>query len=211
MQSPSHEMSDLRSRILKKLVSYIVGIRIHGRGGQGGVVSSKILALAFHADGICPQTFPKYGVERRGAPAAAFVRLSQNHTLIPLRCEIYHPHHLIVLDETLLQLSDTLAGLVPGGWIVVNSTKPPNAFKELNQKFKVASIDVTSIALKRKLGTELAPIVNSAILGAFAKIFQSPTIESLEQAIHKMIPSKQKENALAAREAYEQILPARDR
>ncbi|MBI2520377.1 MAG: 2-oxoacid:acceptor oxidoreductase family protein [Bdellovibrio sp.] len=183
----------------------MIGIRIHGRGGQGGVVSSKILALAFHADGICPQTFPKYGVERRGAPAAAFVRLSKSHTLIPLRCEIYHPHHLIVLDETLLQLGDTLAGLLDRGWIVVNSIKQPSAFTDLKHKFKVATIDVTSIALRRKLGTELAPIVNSAILGAFAKIFQAPKIESLEKAICKMIPSKQLENAQAAREAYEQI------
>ena len=87
---------ELRSRILKKLDSDIIEIRIHGRGGQGGVVSSKILALAFHEDGACPQTFPKYGVERRGAPAAAFVRISHLHTLIPLRCEIYAPHHLII-------------------------------------------------------------------------------------------------------------------
>jgi pyruvate ferredoxin oxidoreductase gamma subunit/2-oxoisovalerate ferredoxin oxidoreductase gamma subunit len=47
-------------------------IRFHGRGGQGTVVASILLAKAFFSAGYYVQTFPVFGVERRGAPVEAF-------------------------------------------------------------------------------------------------------------------------------------------
>ena len=41
-------------------------IRIHGRGGQGGVIASKVLAEALFREGWDVQAFPAFGVERRG-------------------------------------------------------------------------------------------------------------------------------------------------
>jgi pyruvate ferredoxin oxidoreductase gamma subunit/2-oxoisovalerate ferredoxin oxidoreductase gamma subunit len=46
-------------------------IRFHGRGGQGTVVASILLAKAFFSAGYYVQTFPVFGVERRGAPVEA--------------------------------------------------------------------------------------------------------------------------------------------
>ena len=46
-------------------------IRFHGRGGQGTVVASILLAKAFFNAGYYVQTFPLFGVERRGAPVEA--------------------------------------------------------------------------------------------------------------------------------------------
>ena len=52
-----------------------LGVRFHGRGGQGAVVASKILAKAYFRQGLFVQAFPAFGMERRGAPVAAFVRV----------------------------------------------------------------------------------------------------------------------------------------
>ncbi|RPI73961.1 MAG: pyruvate ferredoxin oxidoreductase, partial [Desulfobacteraceae bacterium] len=53
-------------------------IRFHGRGGQGAVVGSEILAQAFFIEGKYVQAFPAFGVERRGAPVMAFCRIDDH-------------------------------------------------------------------------------------------------------------------------------------
>ena len=50
---------------------------------------------------------------------------------------------------------------------MINSDKDPNYY---NLSFKTATIDATSIAIENKLGSKMAPIVNTSMLGAFAKI-----------------------------------------
>ena len=50
-------------------------IRFHGRGGQGAVIASNILANAAFLEGSDVQAFPYFGVERRGAPVTAFTRM----------------------------------------------------------------------------------------------------------------------------------------
>ena len=44
----------------------MIEIRFHGRGGQGTVVASKLLATSIFLDGRYSQSFPAFGVERRG-------------------------------------------------------------------------------------------------------------------------------------------------
>ena len=82
-------------------------IRIHGRGGQGAVVASKVLAAAFFGEGHFVQAFPAFGVERRGAPVMAFVRIDS--APVRLRCNVYNPEHLIVLDHALTETVDITA------------------------------------------------------------------------------------------------------
>ena len=67
-------------------------VRIHGRGGQGAVIASKLLAAALFRDGLSVQAFPAFGVERRGAPVTAFLRCAKKP--IQLRCEITDPDDL---------------------------------------------------------------------------------------------------------------------
>ena len=45
----------------------MIGIRFHGRGGQGAVIASKILANAYFKQGLYVQAFPSFGMERKGA------------------------------------------------------------------------------------------------------------------------------------------------
>jgi pyruvate ferredoxin oxidoreductase gamma subunit len=57
-------------------------ITIHGRGGQGVVVTSRILGTAALYDGLYAQDFPLYGAARRGAPVMAFVRIDEGPILL---------------------------------------------------------------------------------------------------------------------------------
>jgi 2-oxoacid:acceptor oxidoreductase gamma subunit (pyruvate/2-ketoisovalerate family) len=183
------------------MVDKLTEVRFHGRGGQGTVVASEALAIAIAKEGKWVQTFPEYGVERRGAPVTAFTRISQGR--IYLRCKIYEPHHVVVLDPTLIEAVDVTAGLKDGGFLIINTSKKPEDF-EFAGKYKVRTVDATAIALKYGLGSRATPIVNTAILGAFSKITKLVGIEAITEAIREKAPIKKEENVKAAREAYEE-------
>ncbi|HDH57982.1 MAG TPA: pyruvate ferredoxin oxidoreductase, partial [Bacteroidetes bacterium] len=40
----------------------MIELRFHSRGGQGGVIAGKLLAVAFFKEGKHVQTFPTFGV-----------------------------------------------------------------------------------------------------------------------------------------------------
>ena len=181
----------------------MIEIRIHGRGGQGAVVASAVLASALFYDGRYVQAFPAFGVERRGAPVMAFTRW--DYKPIRIRSNVYKPDDVIVLDWTLLlEGVDVATGLKESGWILINSSKE-NLNTSNFSKYKVAIVDAGSIAVKHGLGAPTAPVVNTAILGAFSKITGMVTIGSVIRAIRDNVPDKQEENVAAAREAYSKV------
>jgi 2-oxoacid:acceptor oxidoreductase gamma subunit (pyruvate/2-ketoisovalerate family) len=178
----------------------MIEIRFHGRGGQGTVVASKILADALAKEGNFVQAYPEFGVERRGAPVISFIRIDDQQ--IYDKSRIYEPDHVVVVDPTLVEAIDVTEGLKDGGWIIINSDKKPADFK-FPAKFKVATINATEIAVRNKLGTLGAPIVNTAITGAIVKILNLTKLETLLAAIGDAITIKPEGNQKAAREAYE--------
>ncbi len=180
----------------------MVEIRTHGRGGQGAVIASKVLARAVFREGRYVQAFPAFGVERRGAPVVAFTRIDD--APITIHCEIYEPHHLIVLDTALTETIDITAGLRPEGWIVINSVEAPDSFPYA-PRFRVATVDASGIAAAHRLGSASAPIVNTAILGAFARATGLVGIDAVCEAIRESVPVKPEENVAAAREAWEAV------
>ncbi len=176
--------------------------RIHGRGGQGAVIASKVLADAVFREGRFVQSFPSFGVERRGAPVAAFTRIDEKP--VRLRCQIYSPDHVMVLDPSLMQVVDVTAGLKPGGWVLINSEQPPSAF-HLPSEYRVATVDAIAIAIKYRLGPRTAPIVNTAILGAFSRITDIVRLEAVCNAVNAAVPLKKDDNVSATREAYDAV------
>ena len=184
----------------------MVEIRIHGRGGQGAVIASQILAEAAFRGGMHVQSFPAFGSERRGAPVTAFLRLDRSP--IRVRCEVYRPDGLIVLDESLFHLrSDGIVkGLKEGGWILINSPKDPAAFAGL-AGFAIATVDASGIGRRHKLGTPTAPIVNTAIVGAFAQLTGLVTLDNLAEAIRGSVPVKANENVAAALAGLQNVRP----
>lgn len=181
----------------------MIEIRFHGRGGQGAVIASKILAVAMFAEGQYVQSFPKFGVERRGAPVEAFLRLDKEKILI--RNNIYTPDHIIVLDSTLIEATDVTTGLTKGGWIVVNTAKSPDEFPTLTD-YRVACVNASEIANKYRLGSRSAPIVNTAICGSFAKATSMVGLDAVCDAIMQEVPTKAEANAEAAKVAFEKTV-----
>ena len=178
-------------------------IRFHGRGGQGAVVASTMLASALFDEGKDVQAFPYFGVERRGAPVTAFLRMDDRP--LRIRSEISEPDVVVVLDTFLMKYVDVLAGLKPGGVLIVNSSKGPEAYKKGNS-LKVATVDATGIAIKHGVGSRTTPIVNTAILGAMVKVLGIVRIESVIKSIRASVPVKKEENAASAMEAYEKAV-----
>lgn len=181
----------------------MIEIRIHGRGGQGAVVASKLLVTAAAKEGKKVQAFPFFGAERRGAPVAAFARIDDKK--IRLHSEVYNPDWVIVLDPVLYKIIDITSGLKEGGGIILNSPQDPADFP-FSEKFRIATVDASSIAIKYKLGSRTEPIVNTAILGAFARVTGIMSMETLAKTIRDSVPNKPLENEAAAREAYEKVI-----
>src|SRR4030042_6543891 len=99
----------------------MVEIRFHGRGGQGVVLASEILAQALFLEGKEVQAFPSFGAERRGAPVVAFVR--SDHRPIRKRTEIRDPDYVVVMSSALLKMGvDFCQGLKKQGTVILNYT-----------------------------------------------------------------------------------------
>jgi 2-oxoacid:acceptor oxidoreductase gamma subunit (pyruvate/2-ketoisovalerate family) len=178
----------------------MIEIRFHGRGGQGTVVASKILADTIAKEGNYVQAYPEFGVERRGAPVFAFIRIDDSP--IYDKSRIYEPDHVVVVDPTLVDAIDVTEGLKEGGMIIINTDKKPEELKFPN-KYKIVTFNATGIAVRHKLGTLTAPIANTSIVGAVVKILKLARIESLLEAVREGVPIKPEENAAAAKEAFE--------
>jgi len=67
-------------------------------------------------------------------------------------------------------------------------------------------VDASRIALRRGLGSRTHPIVNTAILGAFARATGLVGRDAVCDAIRQEVPSQQDANVEAAREAYESVV-----
>jgi len=141
-------------------------IRWHGRGGQGAVTASKVLAESAMSLGKQIQAFPEYGSERQGAPVKSFTRISNQR--IMHHSQVTSPDVVIVLDPTLLGTVDVTEGLKEDGILLINTTASPGEIrKQINLKGrKLCTVDATGISL-RNLGKA---IPNTPMIGAFVGI-----------------------------------------
>ena len=177
----------------------MVEIRIHGRGGQGGVTLAKIIATSRFLQGQSVQAFGLYAAERSGAPLQAFCRYDDE--AIANRNLIYAPDHVIVLDPTLIGPA-VADGLEPGGWILINTDERPESFADRYPQNRVATVDATSIARDNKLGTRSVPIVNTALAGAVGSVLGIP-LEEIHAALEHL--GFGGGNETAAAEAFERV------
>lgn len=180
----------------------MIEIRFHGRGGQGTVVASILLAKAFFDAGYYVQTFPLFGVERRGAPVEAYLRLDKKKILV--RSNVYTPDHVVVQDPKLLRSVEVTKGLVDGGWILINAPELPGNLEPF-APYRLACVDATAIAVDNRLGTRTHPIVNTGMIGAMARILDMPPIDMVKKAIASEISVKPEQNVKAAQQAFEQV------
>jgi 2-oxoacid:acceptor oxidoreductase gamma subunit (pyruvate/2-ketoisovalerate family) len=179
----------------------MVEIKISGRGGQGAVLASQILASAFFGKGFYVQAFPSFGAERRGAPVSAFLRVDSKE--ITLRYSVQNPDWMVLFDPDLLKNPMVMAGTGETTSILINAARwQGTGIKACKSLFVV---DATAISEGLNLKTTSFSIVNTAMVGAFAKCSNLLGIDRIVQAIEEMVPVKRAQNVAAAREAYEKV------
>ncbi len=184
----------------------MIEVRFHGRGGQGVVIASEVLALAAFRTGFEVSSFPFFGVERRGAPVTAYARIDSKP--IRNRSSIYEPDYVVVLDSALLKGVDVLEGLKTGGKVLINYPHS-RKLEGLPDKYAYYVLDATSIAATHGIGSKSTPIVNTAIMGGFAKMCDLISLDSILSSIRELAPVKEEANVAAAKEAYEKTVEVR--
>ena len=159
----------------------MIEIRIHGRGGQGVVTAAELIAIAAFKEGRQAQAFPSFGVERTGAAIESFARIDDQPIIS--RQQIYNPNILIIQDPTLMGTVDVAKGSDKKTIIIINTEKTRDQIKtELPEKIikdNIHVVDATKIALEI-IGKN---IVNTVILGTFAKASGLISLRSLKEAI----------------------------
>ncbi len=178
-------------------------VRIHGRGGQGGVTSAELVATAAIAEGKYAQAFPSFGPERRGAPVAAFIRVSDSQ--IRTREKVYHPDIVMVLDPSLPALVNVAEGLKDDGIVILNTELSEDEIRDkFGIKSKLAMVDATKIATE-ELGL---PITNTTMLGALLKATGIVDKDALFEALEKRFGRLAEKNKAALDRAYNETVIA---
>lgn len=171
-------------------------IRIHGYGGQGAVTLAHLLAEAALDNGSQSQALPSFGVERRGAPVKADVRIDKTPILV--HSSSTTPNILAFMDK---QLVDTgiAEGCAENCILVINASEPQSSDK------KTYYLDATGIAADEDLTAGGAPLLNIPLLGALACVVGIPA-DVLEKTLRRKWSGEAGEkNVRAARRGYDSV------
>jgi 2-oxoacid:acceptor oxidoreductase gamma subunit (pyruvate/2-ketoisovalerate family) len=170
-------------------------IKFHGRGGQGVVMASQMLGLAFFKAGMYPQCYSLFGGERRGAPVVSFLRVDRDRIL--LKCDIKSPDEILYFDETLVNPEEVKALMKPGSRVLINTRKDKEAYGDLSQ-FTLGLINATGVAEALELGH----VINTPVLGAYCRFNQHLSMDHLMEAVKEMVPEKVETNLEALKQGY---------
>jgi len=173
----------------------LLQIIIQGRGGQGAQTAGSLLAKAFFADGHQVQSFASYGGARRGTPVSSFIRIDEHP--IRLRCDIEQADAILCFDASLLE-GRLLASACSQTLIVVNSSKTREHFGTALPGYRVIPVDGLAISGRNGLGR----IVNSALLGAFARALEAPPLDVLVRTLTEEAPKQHDQNVAACEQGY---------
>jgi len=173
-------------------------IIIQGRGGQGAQTAGNLLAAAFFAQGRQVQCFASYGGARRGTPVSSYLRVDDRP--VRLRCDIERADAILCFDASLLE-GRLLAAALAETLIVVNSARSREQFAHDLPGYRVIPVDGLAIARRNGLGR----IVNSALLGGFARAISAPPLAVMERTLVAQAPKLHDENIAACEEGYREV------
>lgn len=180
-------------------------IIFHARGGQGAKTAAELLAQAALHEGKFVQAFPDFGPERSGAPIKTFVRLSEE----PIKTHepVIDPDVVVVIDETLLGITDVTKNLDENELMIVNTTLDREIVKQKTGYIgNIYPIDATGMSLE--IIGESWP--NTAILGKLVNVTGIVKLENLidvfrEKYLNKIGSDKTEKNILAIERAYDSL------
>jgi len=180
----------------------LINVIIHGRGGQGAITASNLLCeCAFRAGFKDVLDIPKIGAERRGAPIQGYVRLSREKE-IKLYCEVRNADYTLIFDYTLLDIPSVVSSL--SGIVLVNAPDFVN-LDCINPNLEVWIVDATGISMKNGLMISGFPILNTLLLGAFAKMTGMYSLDIIKQVYKAKFGKNWEKNYIAAEESYNSI------
>jgi pyruvate ferredoxin oxidoreductase gamma subunit len=189
-----------------------LSVRWHGRGGQGVVTASRILATAALKAGHYMQSLPDFGAERSGAPVAAHTRID---TAPPAeRGPIEAPDVVVILDASLAGQVDVTAGLKSHSAVIVN-VREDNIGKlgqlPLKPGQALWTVDGSGIGT-RLLGRNLP---NTPVLGALARVVPVLPLDTIAVAMRELMSETFSEkvinaNLQALHEGYEAVRRAEE-
>ena len=169
-----------------------------GRGGEGVVLASQLLAETFARAGFYVQSFPEFTAERRGAPISAFLRWDDSP--IHRRYKVRECDVLVVVSPS-PPPPEALRKVRPDGLVLLNrETRLP-----LAGGFDVARVPASSIARANGiLSSDGRPLGNVAVLGACVRLLLPDGLGFLEEAVAaRMGGAAAEANLVAARAGYE--------
>ncbi len=184
-------------------------VRFHGRGGQGVVTAAELLAAAAFREDRYAQAFPSFGSERMGAPVTSFCRIDDQP--IRTREPVTEPDALLIQDPTLLHQADVFAGLVPGGYILINAAKDFAALglddlAARHESGRLLTVPAASLALAH-LGR---PLPGAPMLGGLAALAGPVSLDAVLAAIGERFAGQVAAgNAAAARAAFDYVTAER--
>jgi 2-oxoacid:acceptor oxidoreductase gamma subunit (pyruvate/2-ketoisovalerate family) len=176
----------------------MIEISFRGRGGQGVVMASQMLGMAFFKAGMYPQCYSLFGGERRGAPVVSFLRVDKKKIL--LKCDIRHPDELLFFDSSLINQDEMHTLMQPGGKILINTAQTDEQIPGLSA-YSVGLVNATGIA--EELGLDHA--LNTTLLGAYCRLTNALPLEHLIEAVEEMVPGKKEGNIMAVKKGYENM------
>lgn len=124
---------------------------------------------------------------------------------IRLRSRVNRPDYVIVQDATIMQEVDVTDGLKPGGLLLINTDKNAHRLGLDGVNYRIATISADELA-RRILGR---PIINTALLGAFAGLTGELSLAAAIQAVRSKFPGELGEkNILVVEAGYRNIKEA---
>jgi 2-oxoglutarate ferredoxin oxidoreductase subunit gamma len=149
------------------------GIFIAGFGGQGVILTGRLLCLGAMAEGKRVSHIPSYGAEMRGGTANCSVVVSDEEVASPL---VPRPTALIVLNTP--SLAKFQSSVRPGGLLIWNSSLidiapartdvqcvavRANELAEAAGSYKAANMVVLGLLLARRPGIASLAAVSAAL------------------------------------------------
>jgi len=179
----------------------ITEVRWHGRGGQGAVTSTELIALAAINKEKYAQSFPSFGPERRGAPVQAFLRVGDEP--VRVRSEITKPDVVVVLNPDLFDSVDVTSGLKENGILVINTRKSLDEMKAAHGNgYRIATVNAMKIA-RESIGL---PITNTTMIGALLKVVPLVELDDMIGPLEHRFGKVAEKNITAMKRAYEEVV-----
>ncbi len=156
-------------------------IKFAGFGGQGILLSAKLLAYTAMKQGFFVAWVPSYGPEMRGGTAYCTVVISDKRIGSPI---IKNPSHLVAMNRP--SLEKFANDVKPGGVIFINSSLIPTR----SERDDITELVVPANDIAIKAGSVRA--ANIVALSAFAAKADIVDMELLKDCIKEEFASKAK-------------------